>query len=71
MRRYRQQPRFRLRSLFNKYTLRYWAIGAACLLVILAGALIWRSIRTLRPEDTQMYLQEEIVVGIADSRFSS
>ncbi len=71
MRRYRQQPKFRLRDLFNQYTLRYWLIGAASLVVILAGILFWTSSKKLRPADTKMYHQDEIVIGIANSRFSS
>ena len=35
MRRYRQQPKFRLETLFNRYTYKYWIIGAAA--VLLAG----------------------------------
>ena len=71
MRRYRQQPKFRLRDLFNKYTYRYWIIGGAVFLVALAAVLIWSSAKKLRATDTKMYYQEEIVIGISDSRFSA
>lgn len=71
MRRYRQQPKFRLDTLFNRYTYKYWIIGAAVIVLAVAGALIWKSAKKLRPADTAMYEQEEITIGIANSCFSS
>ncbi len=56
---------------FNKYTYRYWIIGGAVLLIALAAVLIWSSAKKLRATDTKMYYQEEIVIGISDSRFSA
>ena len=71
MRRYRQQPKFRLETLFNRYTYKYWIIGAAAILLAVAGVLFWKSAKKLRPAETAMYAQEEITIGIANSCFSS
>ena len=71
MRRYRQQPKFRLETLFNRYTYKYWIIGAAAVLLAVAGVLFWKSAKKLRPAETAMYAQEEITIGVANSCFSS
>lgn len=71
MRRYRQQPKFRLETLFNRYTYKYWIIGAAAHPAGCGRGPDLEKRQKLRPAETAMYGQEEITIGIANSCFSS
>ena len=72
-RRYSQRPaRPWLQVLFNRSTMKYWIIGGALLIALIAGLIIYQNSRRITPQDTAFYQKQQIVVGLAtgNAKFS-
>ena len=72
-RRYSQRPaRPWLQVLFNRFTMKYWIIGGALLIALIAGLIVYQNSRRVTPQDTAFYQKQQIVVGMAagNAKFS-